>query len=297
VALFKRLKGSGEWLRWICQRLIEEQGAAQRWAMPAEGLRMVAVDSTNIREPGAKGSSWRLHYAVELPGVFGVFAELTDAHGGESLERYRFGRGDLVAGDRNYCGEGQIRHALKSGAHVLLRWHSSTLPLRGAADGEALDVPGWLEREASGGMAEVDVKTKGGMALRLCALPVSEEAAERERASVRTSARKDCRTASQQSLDLAGFIVLVTSLPRKQYGLPTVMAFYRLRWQVELAFKRLKSLLGAGHVPKRDPDSARAWLQAKMLVSLLMEKLLLEAEVFSPRGCLLPAQQPMARIG
>ena len=296
MALFKRLKASGEWLRWMCQRLAEEQDGKRGWAVPGEGLRMVAVDSTDIKEPGAKGGSWRLHYAIEVPGVTSVFAELTDKHGGESLRRYKFRRGDLAAGDRNYCREGQIKHAMESGAHVLLRWHSTGLPLLRGEDGKALDAAGWVKREAAVGMAEASVKSKGGLALRLCALPVAEEVAERERRKVKESARKQGREASRESLEMAGFIVLVTSLPREKYDLRAVMALYRLRWQVELAFKRLKSLLGASHVPKRDPDSARAWLQAKMLVSLLMEKLLREAEVLSPWGYLLAAKQPLARV-
>jgi hypothetical protein len=296
MALFKRLKTSGEWLRWICQMLVEEAEGKRNWAVPGEGLRMVAVDSTDIKEPGAKGASWRLHYGIEVPGVTSVFAELTDKHGGESLTRYRFRSGDLAAGDRNYCKEGQIRHAVESGAHVLLRWHSTGLPLLRAGDGQALDVAGWVKGEAAEGMAEAAVRTKGGLALRLCALPVAGEAAERERVRVREGARKQGRRASEASLELAGFIVLVTSLPREGYDLAAVMSLYRLRWQVELAFKRLKSLLGASHVPKRDPDSARAWLQAKMLVSLLMEKLLHEAEVLSPWGYLLPAKQPPLRV-
>ena len=296
MALFKRLKASGEWLRWMCQMLLEERDGERSWGMPGEGLRMVAVDSTDIKEPGAKGASWRLHYAIEVPGVTSVFAELTDRHGGESLRRYRFRSGDLATGDRNYCREGQIRHVLESGAHVLLRWHSTGLPLLRAEDGEALEVVEWVKREAAVGMAEAAVKTKGGLALRLCAKPVKDEVAERERRKVREGARKQGREASRESLEMAGFIVLVSSLPREDYDLARVMSLYRLRWQVELAFKRLKSLLGASHVPKRDPDSARAWLQAKMLVSLLMEKLLRKAEVLSPRGSLLSAKQPLVRI-
>ena len=296
MALFKRLKGSGEWLGWMCRRLAEERDGERNWAVPGGELRMVVVDSTDIKEPGAKGASWRLHYAIEVPGVTSVFAELTDRHGGESLRRYKFRSGDLAAGDRNYCREGQIGHVLESGAHVLLRWHSTALPLLDAEDGQPLDVADWVRREASCGAAEAAVRTKGGLALRLCALPVAEEAAEREREKVRESARKQGRRASAASLEMAGFIVLVCSLPREKHDTAAVMSLYRLRWQVELAFKRLKSLLGASHVPKRDPGSARAWLQAKMLVSLLMEKLLREAEVLSPWGYPLAARQPLARV-
>ncbi|WP_043582634.1 transposase [Geminisphaera colitermitum] len=67
-----------------------------------------------------------------------------------------------------------------------------------------------------------------------------------------------------------------------------ILQLYRLRWQIELAFKRLKSLLNTGHVPKKDPLSSRSWLQAKLLTCLLIEKSLLQSEVFSPWGFILP---------
>jgi hypothetical protein len=53
---------------------------------------------------------------------------------------------------------------------------------------------------------------------------------------------------------------------------------------VELAFKRLKTLLGMGHVPKSNDASARGWMQAKILIALLIERTILEARLFSPWG-------------
>ena len=56
------------------------------------------------------------------------------------------------------------------------------------------------------------------------------------------------------------------------------------RWQIELAFKRLKSLLQLGHLPKRDIESARAGMQIKLLLALLTEHFAWEARFFSPWG-------------
>ena len=181
---------------------------------------------------------------------------------------------------------------------MLLRWHSTSLPLYrvkkgGGSKKSPFDVLGWLRSKAGREGAEVELETRGGVTLRLCAVEVAGKVAARERAKVRDGARKQGRAPSARSLELAGYIVLVCSLPREAYRLPKVLDLYRLRWQVELAFKRLKGLLGAGHAPKRDPASVRAWLQAKMLVCLLIEKLLLDAEVFSPWGFILPGQQPL----
>ena len=65
---------------------------------------------------------------------------------------------------------------------------------------------------------------------------------------------------------------------------PAVLELYRLRWQIELAFKRMKSIMGLGHLPKKDPASARAWLHGKIFASLLVERMVQAAETFSPWG-------------
>ena len=63
-----------------------------------------------------------------------------------------------------------------------------------------------------------------------------------------------------------------------------MLELYRCRWQIELAFKRLKGLLKLGYLPKNDPQSARAWLQLKLLLALVIEKLCYDARFFSPWG-------------
>jgi len=254
--------------------------------VPGSELCMVAVDSSDIQESGATGSDWRLHYAIAMPGVYCTHAQLTDKHGGESLCRYPVRKNDLLAGDRNYCKEAQIQYVRGQGGHVLLRWHSTALPVFDM-QGRRVDVLRWIKKVHRKKGGEMAVQTQGGTKLRLCAIPVSKEAAERERAKLRESARKNGRQVSERSLKLAGYIVLVTSVSAEEIGLSAVFGLYRMRWQIELAFKRLKSLLNAGHVPKVDPDSVRAWLQSKVLTNLLVEKLLLEAKVFSPWGFVL----------
>jgi len=63
-----------------------------------------------------------------------------------------------------------------------------------------------------------------------------------------------------------------------------VLELYRARWQIELVFKQLKSLAGLGHLKKHDSQAARAWLQGKLLVALLIDALRVASEAFSPWG-------------
>jgi IS4 transposase len=64
----------------------------------------------------------------------------------------------------------------------------------------------------------------------------------------------------------------------------TILEIYRLRWQIELVFKRMKSIMGLGHLPKADPNSSRAWLHGKLFVALLVERMIDAAKSFSPWG-------------
>jgi IS4 transposase len=63
------------------------------------------------------------------------------------------------------------------------------------------------------------------------------------------------------------------------------MRWYRLRWQIELVFKRFKQIAKLGHLPKHDDESAQAWLYGKLFIALLAEKLIDQARAISPWGC------------
>ena len=129
---------------------------------------------------------------------------------------------------------------------------------------------------------------------RLLAVRRSAAATRLEQKRLRREASRDGRVISQRSWAAAQYLFLWTSLP-DSFSAEVVLEYYRRRWQIELAFKRMKSLAGLGHLPKKDPASARAWLYGKLLVSLLAEHLMQTAKGFSPWGYQLPAAtQPLA---
>ena len=77
-------------------------------------------------------------------------------------------------------------------------------------------------------------------------------------------------------------MILVTSLPAAEFPAADIFALYRLRWRIELAFKRLKSLIGLKAPPGADERSAKPYLLAHLLAILLLEPLIDEFED-SPR--------------
>ena len=85
---------------------------------------------------------------------------------------------------------------------------------------------------------------------------------------------------------------MFTTFPGSVFTASEVLEWYRIRWQVELVFKRFKSLAQLGHLPKYDDESAKAWLYGKLLVALLVEKLIRHAVAISPWGYDLEAVSP-----
>ncbi|MER9484140.1 transposase [Mesorhizobium sp. M0494] len=73
------------------------------------------------------------------------------------------------------------------------------------------------------------------------------------------------------TLIAAGFVMLLTSAPADELTADEVLQTYRLRWQVELAFKRLKSGMGIHKLPARDERLARSWLTAHLILALMID--------------------------
>ena len=122
------------------------------------------------------------------------------------------------------------------------------------------------------------------MAGRVCAVHKSRQAAENARKQVFRQAHKKGGTIKDETLEAAEYVYVFTTLPEAALSPSNVLEVYRGRWQIELVFKRLKSILGLGHLRKIDPDSAKAWLHGKLFVAFLVETLLRYAESFFPWG-------------
>ena len=118
---------------------------------------------------------------------------------------------------------------------------------------------------------------------RLCAIRKSEAAAAKARDRVRRESQRNGTVLQPQTLEAAGYVFVFTTLP-EQVSATQVLEIYRLRWQIELEFKRLKSLIALGHLKKHDAQAARSWMQGKLLVALLIARLIAHAERVSPWG-------------
>jgi hypothetical protein len=288
VALFKRLRKAERWLADLTSHLLADHqrlfGLQVRLPVPH---RVRIIDATDIQEPGDTGTSLRVHYSLRLPELRCDHYELADGGGGEKLGRFAFHPGELILADRGYSHRAGVAAVLAAQADVLLRWNPATFPVEGPR-GESWDLLPRLRRlgPREAGAWTVSFKFEGQRrALRLCARRKSRLKAQRAlRKTLRKAARNQSGTAEPQSLERAQYVLVLTSLPEASLSAGQVLDLYRLRWQIELAFKRLKSLLAFGHVPKSSDQSAKAWMQAKILTALLIERVALCGRFFSPWG-------------
>jgi hypothetical protein len=295
VALLKRLRASEPWLRWLTAKMtdLDEPGVIQRLSAQR---RLRAVDATTVEEQGGAGTDWRVHYTLRLPDLSCDFFEVTDEHGGETYRRIPVAPGDLLLADRGYSNAAGVATVSEAGGDVLVRWNSFSFPLK-TPDGNPFDALKELNLMPKRGAREWAVSfTHGGRKYpgRLCAIRKNAVATERAREKMRREARRKQKEVNDEALKLAEFVMVFTTVSSKELTTRDVLELYRVRWQIELRFKHLKSLLGLGCLPKYDDASCRAWIQAKLLCGLLIEGLMRQAKFFFPWGYRLPAPEPLA---
>jgi hypothetical protein len=296
----KRLRNAEAWWRKLCVMLLRESGFHMN--CDTRGWNVRAVDGTVVKEPGPRGGRFRIHYSLQLPELECDHFMLTGVKGrgtGEALQYLPASAGDLVLADRAFCKPAGVQHLTRLGAAVVVRFHTG-MPVC-EADGRRFPLREHVRALQQPGQPQewnVWMQAKGErIAGRLCAIRKSEEASNRERRRILRKAQQGGPQPRPETLEYAGYILVFTTLPAGEFTAAEVLRWYRLRWQVELVFKRMKSLAQLGHLPKHDEHSSRAWLYGKLLIALLGRKLIRLGRDISPWGYCeeeLPAKYPVA---
>lgn len=284
VALLKRLRTSGAWLAWIGAQLC--RGWRDTPRVP-NAMRLRAVDSTTVQGPASKGTEWRVHYSLDLNSLSCDWFELTDAKGGERLERTPVQSGDLLLADRNYLQPAGIAAAHRAGAHVLvrMRWTHPALQDRQGRPFKALDHARSVKTgQVKAWSVRLPIAPREAIIGRVVVMRLPTPlAAQAIRRTQRKSSKKGKRP-DPRSIEAAQFVMLFTTVPKSLLADAEVAELYRFRWQVELAFKRMKQLLKLGRLPHQDAAAARTWIHAKLVVALLLETMFRNARTISPWG-------------
>jgi len=272
-----RIDNAAGFLDGVVNRLLAAAGQSAPLHWPGRILR--AADGSCISQHASQGIDWRVHGVFDLGrGRFSHLA-LTDCHGAESMTRGAPVDGEIRIGDRNYARAG-VLHTLrqqsgdKADFIVRMSWRSFTLS---TLTGQRFNLIDHLAKLPDDTMPhEVFVLAKTGrytppLKLRLIITRKSPEAAEATRRKLPRQAQRKQKTLDPRTVSAAGFMILATSLPADAYPAAQICTAYRLRWQIELAFKRLKSLLHIDQLPTRTAQASRSWLLAHLVLALLCD--------------------------
>jgi len=270
VAVLDRLKAAADWLEHLCKeqlaRLAEKIGVT----ITQRPIRI--VDGSRIEGPGDR--VWRLHLCYDAGRAHIIDAVVTTTKEGERLDRLAVTPGEIRLGDRGFPQPNGIRNTLDAGADVLVRLTWNSLQL--TANGKPID---WLKVFKQAGRQVIDMPVQVHKAhskfdpidMRLVIIKKPSAAAVKARAKARRASQKNQRRTDPRTLAGADYVILLTSLKREEFPAALIGTLYRLRWQVELAIKRLKSILHIDGLSAKDPHLARAWLYAHLLLALLLD--------------------------
>jgi hypothetical protein len=293
TSLLERLCKAAPWLGDIVAAIIAKQVQLPvgRWA----GYRLRALDGTSICQPGADRTTWRLHVGYDLATGQADQIVLTDGRGAENLQRLTYRPGDIVLADRYYARPRDLRPVIDAGARFIVRMGWNALRLSNP-EGTPFDLFAALSAQTAQ-EGEVAVSLDDGVAatplrLRLVIRRKSDEEAEAEKKRLIKDAKKRGKTPDPRSLQAAHYILLLTALPASVFPATDVLALYRFRWQLELAFKRMKSLAGLDELTAKKPELAQAWIYAKLIAFLIAEQNAGQVPDSSPCGPATVSRQP-----
>jgi len=291
VALIKRLRKAKDWLHSLCVALFEEQGIG---IDISSDFQARLFDATNVKEPGKTGSLWRIHYSVQIPSLKCDFFKLTATKGkgtGESFFQYSIKKGDYIIADRGYSTASGIHHVVSKKAYVMVRVNTQSLLILNLKCQKFSLLKNVQTIKKTGTVRSwfVLIPGRSGEKVRgrICAIRKSEEAIKIAHEKLRRKAQKKGHALQPETLEYAKYVIVFTNYPEDTFSGKEILEWYRIRWQVELVFKRFKSIAQLGHLPKHSDDSSKAWMYGKLFVALLTNKLVEYASFISPWGYIL----------
>ena len=286
VGILNILQRGELWLKDMCEKLYLEQEAI---SISSFNKKIRLIDGTIVREPGKTGSQWRINYSFSLPNFECDYFDLVSSKGkgnGESIKRYPLQEGECIIADRNYSIAEQIAYVKESKADIIVRFNQSLSLYQNNVKIDLLSNLASLKK--AGDFKELDVEINNGDNViegRVCAIRKDKRAIDETIKKIkRKASKKSTKNIRPQTLEYAKYIIVFTTLSKEEYSASQALEWYRIRWQIELVFKRLKSIISLSHLPKKNDRSSKAWIYGKLLIGLLTEKLIRYSKTISPWG-------------
>jgi len=281
VAVFKRIQKSGKWLQWMCKNIYRRAGLLIEKPRWLTGKNVLLIDGSEDAKHGRDRQYFMLHYSMDLFTLEAREFSITDEKTGEKLANFKkLGKDDIVMADRMYGTPPGIVHLRERGAGYVIRLRARAFSIYDEK-GQKIDLMKGFSGLLAGRYGDItgwcDIKGRR-VPLRVCA--VRKSAINEWNGMKRLNSRGILVSSLQKEYNK--YIIVITSLG-KEVSAEQVLDLYRLRWQIEIAFKRLKSLFRYNEMPARKSENIMTWFYGKLLLAALCETLVNTGR-FSPSG-------------
>jgi hypothetical protein len=279
TAVWKRVRNCVEWLRRLCENIYRNQGLLVDKPEWPGNKRVCLMDATEDASCGSAANKifHRLHYCIGLFTLSVISSRLTGSKIGGKISNFScFGKDDIVIGDRIYGTIPGIEYLRKSLSGFVLRLRAGAFNLYDGSGGR-INLIRRLKGLKAGETADLEVfyKSNGKLVpLRIRAVRKSKSS-EREglaRLKHGNQRKRQGREVSKVQAMYNKYIIVATSM-EKEVSAKQVTELYRMRWQIEITFKRLKPVFKYDGIAGKTEQSVRAWLYGKLLLAALCETL------------------------
>lgn len=273
-AVYERIAKSGEWLRWLSENICRNSGQLAERPDWLSKKRVCLIDASDEAKPGSNKADYRLHYCVELFTLEMVEMQLTESSKGEKLTNfYNLTKGDLIIADRAYGTIKGLEHLIEKGCEFVIRLRSNAFKVYDA-NKELVELSVYFESLAENETGEITLNYKTGneyKPIRICAVRKTAEAEMKGISQIKRSNSKKMRgKVSEKQSIYNKFVIVATNLNAESKN---IMELYRMRWQIELVFKRLKSIFSYDKMPSKSKATIEAWFYGKLLIAAICEAL------------------------
>ena len=289
MAVCKRINKCAEWLKWICTHIYRQAGLLVEKPQWLNGRNVILADGSEDVRCGTKHLYFMLHYLIDLFTLSVREFLITDMKTGEKLVNFKkIGKNDIVVADRAYGTLAGLTYLLSLEAGYVLRIRANGFNIydQNKQKIDLLEQFAGLKEGETAEIAAYCIINNRHEPIRICALRKDEDS---ERKSMKKLVKANQRKrggipVSELQQGYNKYIIVITSLER-EVSCAQIFELYRARWQIEIAFKHLKSIFRYNEMPARLSENIKTWFYGKLLLAALCETLVNTGRFSPSREC------------
>lgn len=174
---------------------------------------------------------------------------------------------DLVLRDLGFFKIESLRKIEEKKAYYISRYFLSTNLY---IEEEKVDLLKFLESKK--GFTIIDEKVKISerkLPTRLIAIRVSDDVYNQRVRDLKRAYQQRRKTPKHSTLKLQRYVIFITNIPKEMLAAKHIGTLYRLRWEIELCFKRWKSIFKIDRLTGSHGNRTLCFIYAKLMATLL----------------------------